>query len=276
MTSLKKLFKNHSLNTVCQSAKCPNIGECFSRGVATFLIAGDICTRNCSFCAIRKGQPLPLDTGEPARVAENIRNLGIRYAVITSVTRDDLPDGGAGHFFNTVKAIRRLNPKTRIEILVPDFGGKRESLETAISCKPDVLAHNIETVPRLYSEVRKGANYFHSLELLSWAKCNKMTTKSGLMLGLGETEDEIIAVMDDLSNIGCDILTFGQYLAPSKNHFSVKSCVSQKTFDKFKNIALKKGFKRCLSGTYVRSSYLAEEIFYPKARAEEMPGVYGV
>ena len=261
VSNLKNLLKKQSLNTVCESAKCPNIGECFHKGLATFLIAGYICTRNCAFCGVSKGIPQPLDKDEPRRVSDSIKELGLRYAVITSVTRDDLEDGSAGHFAETVRHIRQNCPKTLIELLVPDFRGNRTALDTAISAKPDVFAHNLETVPRLYPEVRKGADYRRSLELLSWAKCGGLTVKSGLMLGLGENEDEILEVMDDLISIGCDMLTLGQYMAPSKAHFGVKANISDRMFVRLKDIAVSKGFRHCASGRYVRSSYMAENSY---------------
>ncbi len=260
ITRLKNNFRKESLNTVCESAKCPNIGECFSRGIATFLIAGDICTRGCAFCGIGKGRALPLDNNEPKRVAENIKKRNIRYSVITSVTRDDLPDGGAAHFVETINEIRRVSYDTKIEVLIPDFLGKRKSVDKVISSLPDVFSHNLETIPRLYSNVRQGADYKRSLKVLSWAKEANLIAKSGIMLGLGETEYEVLMVMDDLLNAGCDIFTLGQYLQPTKAHYKVQSEIPEDTFKKLKETALKKGFKHCASGRYVRSSYLADEM----------------
>ncbi|MCX5781406.1 MAG: lipoyl synthase [Elusimicrobia bacterium] len=259
-TNLKKTFKKNKLHTVCESAKCPNISECFDRKVATFLILGDICTRFCSFCGIEKGKPFSLDKKEPKRIAENIQKLKISYAVITSVTRDDLKDGGAKHFVNTVSEVRKLCPETKIEILVPDFSGKKESFDIIFSCRPDILSHNVETVPRLYSKVRRGADYKRSLELLTAAGDSGLKTKSGIMLGLGEKEEEIFNVMDDLIKARCKILTLGQYLSPSKAHYDVYEYVSEESFNQLKEIALNKGFEYCASGPYVRSSYLAESM----------------
>jgi lipoic acid synthetase len=260
LTDLKIKFREADLNTVCESAKCPNIGECFGKKIATFLIAGNICTRGCTFCAIEKGNPKPVDAREPGRVASTIRNLGLRYAVITSVTRDDMSDGGARHFFDTVAEIRKLCPATKVEILVPDFRGNMEAAEVSFSSKPDVFSHNIETVPRLYETARRGADYKRSLQLLSWAKNKGLTTKSGIMLGLGEQPREIMAVFRDLRKAGCDLLTIGQYLAPSKKHHPVKDYIQPDKFDFYRKAALKLGFKHVMSGPYVRSSYLADQM----------------
>lgn len=260
VTEVAAKFRKVRLNTVCESAKCPNIGECFGKKIATFLIGGDVCTRGCSFCAIGKGAPLPLDPGEPERVAVTIKNLGLRYAVITSVTRDDLPDGGAAHFCETVKKIREISPGTKVEILVPDFNGNREAAEISFSSNPDVYSHNIETVASLYDSARKGADYKRSLQLLSWAKQKGLKTKSGMMLGLGEKESEVRRAMRDLVKTGCDILTLGQYLAPTKGHHPVVEYIQPDIFLVHKKMALKLGFKNCSSGPYVRSSYLAHQM----------------
>jgi lipoic acid synthetase len=255
---LQKKLKKASLNTVCENARCPNIGECFHRGVVTLLIGGDVCTRGCGFCAITKGTPQPLDAEEPVRVARMVKILNLKYAVITSVTRDDLFDGGADHYFKTVKTLRALSPQTIIEILVPDFLGRMESVQKAISSQPDVFSHNLETVPRLYKEARSGADYQRSLDLLKQAKQAGLTTKSGLMLGLGENDTEVLEVMSDLITVGCDILTLGQYLAPTKKHLPVQRYLSEQQFESFRQKAVKIGFRSCASAPYVRSSYLAD------------------
>lgn len=260
VTEVQTQLRKVKLHTVCESAKCPNIGECFSKKTATFLIAGDICTRACKFCAIVKGHPQPLDPEEPGRVAASVKDFGLKYAVITSVTRDDLPDGGAAHFFETVKSIRAACPGTKVEILVPDFNGDRISADISFSSHPDVFSHNLETVPRLYDKARKGANYKRSLELLHWAKLKGLLTKSGIMLGLGEKESEVVKVMKDLRKHGVDMLTLGQYLAPSKDHHPVQEYIQPNTFESLKKMAYKLGFKSCSSGPYVRSSYLADQM----------------
>lgn len=261
LSRVKGLLKERKLNTVCESALCPNIGECFCRGVATFLIAGKTCTRACSFCAVDKGKPLPLDPEEPSRIAEAVRSLGLTYVVVTSVTRDDLPDGGAAHFAGTTEAIRSIAPGASVEVLVPDFGGDPASAQKVFRARPDVFAHNLETVPSLYAAVRSTADYARSLALLHRAKQAGLTTKSGIMLGLGEKEKEVLAVMDDLRKTSCDILTLGQYLAPTKDHYPVREFIPDDAFEKYRRIALDKGFTRCASAPYVRSSYLADALF---------------
>jgi lipoyl synthase len=257
---LKKQLHRMGVNTVCESALCPNIGECFAKKTATFLICGNICTRGCSFCGVTKGSPAPLDAAEPERISKAIRCFGARYAVITSVSRDDLLDGGAGHFVNTLKAIRADNPAVRVEILVPDFCGEKKSAETVFSSQPDVFAHNIETVPSLYDKARHGADYNRSLLLLENAANSGLVTKSGLMLGLGETEPEIIRVMNDLISVRCKILTIGQYLAPSRTHYAVQRLLDDDEFIKLRETALNLGFSACASGSYVRSSYNAQDM----------------
>lgn len=256
---LNKLLKDLKLNTICQEALCPNISECFSKGVATFLIMGNVCTRGCNFCAVQKGSPQKLDPDEPKRVAEAIKRLGLKHVVITSVTRDDLADGGARAFIDNIEAIRELDGKVRIEVLVPDFKGRFESIREVIEAEPDIFAHNLETVPRFYKEARKGASYQRSLSILEIAKelNANMHTKSGLMLGLGEREEEILEVFSDLRKAKCDFLSLGQYLAPSHSHLKVKEYINLKKFDFYKEKALKLGFRYVASGPYVRSSYLA-------------------
>jgi len=258
----EKLLRSLSLHTVCESAHCPNIGECFGRGTATFLILGDVCTRNCGFCAVKKGQPLPLDPEEPLRVAQAAKTLGLRHVVITSVTRDDLPDGGAGHFARVVKAIRELLPSATVEILTPDFQGREEVLVVFREYPPDVFNHNVETVPRLYPQVRPKAHYRRSLFLLERFKAlfPSVLTKSGLMVGLGEDKEEVLEVLRDLRQAGCDIVTVGQYLRPSMKHLPVEEYIPPSWFSFYEEEAYKLGFKGVASGPFVRSSYLAERL----------------
>jgi lipoic acid synthetase len=258
---MKQALRSLRVETVCEQAMCPNIGECFSRKVATFLILGRNCTRSCSFCNIQKARPLPVDRAEPERVAQAVGQLGLKHVVITSVTRDDLVDGGAGIFAQTVKRIREKLPQVKIEILIPDFGFSPDALKTVAEAKPDIIAHNLETVPSLYKQVRQGADYLGSLNLLRMI--NKMSSgskiKSGLMLGLGESQDEVLSVMKDLRSVGCDFLSIGQYLSPSKQHYPVNSYIALEQFDCYKEKAKKLGFLHIESGPYVRSSYLAAE-----------------
>jgi lipoyl synthase len=260
LTEVEEMLKRLSLHTVCEEANCPNLMECFNRRTATFMILGDHCTRNCTFCNVAKGAPLPVDTGEPARVAGAVRELGLRHVVITSVTRDDLPDGGAGHFAETIREIRSVAPGVTIETLIPDFGGSLPALLTVAKAGPDVLNHNIETVPRLYPEVRPMAGYERSLELLRRVKENNssMHTKSGMMLGLGETREEVIQSMKDLREASCDFLTLGQYLALSKQHHPVVEYVHPDVFEEYRITGEKMGFRFVASAPLVRSSYLAE------------------
>ena len=245
------------LHTICESAMCPNQSECYGRGTATFLIMGNRCTRNCRFCNVTHGQPEHIDREEPRRVAQAIAYLGLRYAVITSVTRDDLEDGGAEHFARTIHAIRALNPGVKVEVLVPDFF---HAIDRVGDAAPEVINHNLETVPRLYEQVRPGAHYQRSLGLLEKVKRvgRNIRTKSGLMLGLGESREEVLAVMKDLRAVGCDMLTLGQYLAPSKRHIPVRTYVHPDSFGAYKRTAEGMGFSFVASGPFVRSSYLAE------------------
>lgn len=258
---VQKLLRTLALHTVCESARCPNIGECFRRGTATFLILGNVCTRSCRFCAVAKGTPGPPDPEEPERVAEAARQLNLKHVVVTSVTRDDLPDGGAGHFAATIVAIRRVLPQATVEVLVPDFQGKEEALNTVLAARPDVLNHNVETVPRLYPSVRPQANYKRSLWLLGRAKekAPDILTKSGLMVGLGETREEVEGVLKDLRSVQCDIVTIGQYLRPSVRHLPVASYIPPEEFEYYREYALRLGFLGVASGPFVRSSYRAEE-----------------
>jgi len=258
---VERLLRSLSLHTVCESARCPNLGECFRRGTATFLILGDTCTRSCRFCAVKKGIPLPPDPEEPRRVAEAARTLNLRHVVVTSVTRDDLPDGGAEHFAKTIQAIRECLPQATVEVLVPDFQGSAEALEVVLAACPDVLNHNVETVPRLYPLVRPQADYARSLELLRRTKVRYpgILVKSGLMVGLGETQKEVEAILWDLKEVGCDVVTIGQYLRPTAWHLPVAAYVPPEVFAYYREYALRLGFRGVASGPFVRSSYRAEE-----------------
>jgi lipoic acid synthetase len=264
MAEMKALLKQLSLNTICQSALCPNQGECFTQRTATFLIMGNICTRNCCFCNVRKGQVSPLDSSEPGKVAEAVQILKLRHAVITSVTRDDLPDGGAMHFAKTITAIIQVSQQATIEILIPDFRGSSDSLQMVVDAAPEVIGHNVETIPRLYNKVRPIADYQQSLSLLAAIKTmnRKIITKSGLMLGLGEERDEVIEVMQDLHGVHCDILTIGQYLPPSPRHVPLARYVNPGEFEEFQSIALEMGFSAVASGPFVRSSFNARELYH--------------
>jgi len=260
---VKELLANLNLNTVCQSAKCPNIFECFSKRTATFMLLGSTCTRNCAFCGVLPGKPQMPDPKEPANIAEASFRLGLMYIVLTSVTRDDLKDGGAVCFYNTLKQIKIIIPGAKVECLIPDFGGSRGSLELVLDAKPDVLNHNIETVKRNYGPIRKGADYYRSLGILKNAKkiMPGIIIKSGFMLGLGETGDEIKELILDLREAGCDILTIGQYLRPSGNNFKVSKYYTPQEFESIKNFADSQDFKYVVSGSYVRSSYHASAAY---------------
>jgi lipoic acid synthetase len=257
----EKLLRRHRLHTVCEEANCPNRFECFSKKTATFMILGKVCSRRCAFCNVQKGVPENPDTAEPAQVASAVRKLNLNHVVITSVTRDDLDDGGALHFFRVIRAVRELNPGVIVEVLVPDFQGMREALVTVSEAAPEIINHNIETVPRLYPLIRPSADYKRSLELLKSAKtiAPSVFTKSGMMVGLGETADEIIGSLRDLRNVACDMLTIGQYLAPSRNHFPVQEFIRPDRFEKYKDIALDLGFISVASEPFARSSFHAEE-----------------
>jgi len=262
---MEDLLDGLRLHTVCREAHCPNISECYGCGQATFLILGTVCTRLCSFCNVTKKEPLPPDRDEPGRVAEAVRLLGLRHVVITSPTRDDLPDGGARIFSETVRAIRMACPATAVELLIPDLGGVRSSLELVVSARPDVLGHNLETVPRLY-HIRAGADYRRSLAVLGTVRemDPSLRTKSGLMLGMGEEEGEVERVFTDLLESGCRYLSIGQYLAPSKRHYPVREYLQPETFERYREQSLTMGFLHVESGPYVRSSYHAE--LYGKGR----------
>ena len=258
---IKQILREHSLHTVCEEASCPNIGECFGKGTATFMIMGDICTRRCPFCDVGHGRPNPLDADEPLNLAKTIAALKLKYVVITSVDRDDLKDGGAQHFVDCIRAVREHSPATRIEILTPDFRGRVDrALEILVAAPPDVMNHNLETVPRLYKEARPGSDYLHSLKLLKEFKAlhPEVPTKSGLMLGLGERDEEILEVMRDMRAHDIDMLTLGQYLAPSGHHLKVLRYVEPATFKMFEEEAMKLGFSHAACGPMVRSSYHAD------------------
>jgi lipoic acid synthetase len=259
--NLKKLARGLGLHTVCESAQCPNIGECWNHKTATFMLLGDICTRRCGFCAVPKGRPEPIDWEEPRRVAEAVATLGLKHAVVTSVNRDDDNIGGARIFAETIREIRELTPDCRIEVLIPDFQGLEESLRIVLDAKPDVLNHNTETVPRLYRAVRSGARYERTLKLLEDAKkiSPGMVTKTGVMVGLGESSEELISVFRDLGTRGVDILTIGQYLRPSKDHLPIARFYEPQEFEYLRDQALRFGFRHVESGPLVRSSYHAHE-----------------
>jgi len=262
MQEMRDLLRSYSLHTVCEEAGCPNIGECFEQRTATFLILGDRCTRSCRFCAIKKEAPLPPDAKEPKNVARAVKKLELRYVVITSVTRDDLADGGAGQFAQIIKEIRKINGEgIKIEVLIPDFKGCFSSLERVVEERPDVLNHNLETVPRLYSKVRPQANYSRSLKLLEQSKelDPSIYTKSGLMVGLGESFEDVIGVMKDLRRVDCDILTIGQYLRPSEKHLEVKEFIPPEKFKEYEKIGQSLGFSYIASSPFVRSSYQARQ-----------------
>ncbi len=256
--NIKRMTRAKALHTVCESARCPNIAECWGRGVATFMILGDVCSRDCKFCAIAAGKPQKPNPSEPESVAESIRAMGVSHAVITSVTRDDLPDGGAVHWAETIKTIKKLNPNVTVEVLIPDFKGDKKLLDIVLEAEPDVLNHNVETVPRLYKTVRPQADYARSLEVLRYAASQGFRTKSGLMVGLGERKEEIFSVFDDLRMRGTKIATIGQYLSPSKKHLPVDRYVEPKEFAEYKKYGKKIGFEFVASAPLVRSSYQAE------------------
>ena len=272
MHDMEDLLNSLSLHTVCHEAQCPNIGECFSRKIATFMILGDRCTRNCRFCAVKKGEPALPDPEEPENVAKATAKLGLRYVVITSVTRDDLPDGGAGQFARTIDAVKkRCGGTTSVEVLIPDFSGSEASLKEVLSARPFVVNHNLETVPKLYPEVRPEANYQRSLQLLQRCKEKSPTTytKSGLMVGLGETTGEVVQVIRDLRSVGCDILTIGQYLRPSPEHLEIRAFIPPRIFARCREIAYSLGFLYVDSAPFVRSSYMAENWLHALAHSHK-------
>ncbi len=259
---VRTLLRAQALNTVCEEARCPNLGECFSRGTATFMILGDLCTRRCGYCSVATAKPLPPDPDEPARVAAAAARLGLRHVVVTAVARDDLRDGGASHFANTVREVRRALPRTRIEVLTPDFRGDRSALATVLEAEPDVFNHNVETVPRLFPQVRAQGSYRLSLDLLEAVKSQRpgQVTKSGLMVGLGETDEEIREILADLARVGVDIVTLGQYLRPTRDHVPVARYVTPAGFESLAAAARALGIPTVYSGVFVRSSFNAEEV----------------
>ncbi|SDE88179.1 lipoyl synthase [Sporomusa acidovorans] len=269
---MKALLDQGRLHTVCESADCPNIGECFSKQTCTFMILGNSCTRNCHFCAVPHGIPAAVDNSEPAMLAATAKHLGLRHVVITSVTRDDLADGGAGQFAAVVKAVRKNLPEAGIEVLIPDFQGSLAALQTVLQAGPDILNHNMETVPRLYSSVRPQASYVRSLEVISRARqaSREIVTKSGLMLGLGERIGEVVAVMSDLYQAGCQMLTLGQYLRPSPDHLPVAEYIRPAVFDRLRQKALSMGFLHVSAGPMVRSSYHADFSFSEMSKENGM------
>ena len=265
-TETKRIVDSHCLHTICSSGRCPNMGECWGKGTATFMIGGDICTRCCKFCNTQTGKPLPLDADEPTHVAESIALMKLSHAVITSVDRDDLPDLGAAHWARTIREIKRLNPETTVEVLIPDFQGKKDLIAQVIEACPEIISHNMETVKRITPLVRSAARYDTSLEVISQIADSGITAKSGIMAGLGETPEEVEELMDDLRRVGCRILTIGQYLQPSHKHYPVAEYVTPAQFASYKEIGLAKGFDQVESAPLVRSSYHAEKQirFYKK------------
>jgi lipoic acid synthetase len=259
LARLRALFRDATLHTVCEEARCPNLWECWNRGTATFMILGDVCTRSCGFCAVKTGRPSEVDGAEPQRVADAVAAMHLRHVVVTSVNRDELPDGGAGIFADTIRAIRRVKPGCTVEVLIPDFQGSEPALMTVLAAQPDILNHNTETVPRLYTTVRPQARYDRSLALLRRAKAAGAATKTGLMVGLGETADELLAVLTDLRGVGCDVLTVGQYLQPTREHLPVVRYYDPREFDDLRERARSLGFAHVEAGPLVRSSYHADE-----------------
>ena len=267
LASMRSLFDELSLHTICENALCPNLGDCFSNRTATFLLLGDICTRNCTFCAVKKGVPCPVDEKEPQHLAEAVEKLGLRHVVITSVTRDDLPDGGAAHFARTIARLQEKDKALTVEVLIPDFGGSLRSLKMVVDAHPDVINHNLETVPRLYPQVRPKADFQRSLRLLRQARelDSHIVTKSGLMVGLGETRDELLQAMEELRKVNCDLLTIGQYLQPSAHHHPVVRYVPPEEFVEYESLGKAMGFCDVASVPLVRSSFNAAQL-YEKAR----------
>lgn len=256
----KKIVDTHRLHTICSSGRCPNIGECWSRGTATFMIGGNICTRSCRFCNTASGRPLPLDADEPHHVAESVRLMGLWHAVITSVDRDDLPDLGAAHWAETIRQIKAVNPTVTMEVLIPDFMGRRELIQQVIDAAPNIISHNMETVRRITPAVRSVARYDRSLQVLEQVAQSGIRAKTGIMVGLGEAPAEVLETMDDLLAVGCSILTIGQYLQPSRRHYPVQEYVTPEQFAEYRRIGMEKGFAQVESGPLVRSSYHAEKL----------------
>ena len=258
-TETKRIVENHCLHTICSSGRCPNMGECWGKGTATFLIGGDICTRSCKFCNTQTGRPLPLDADEPTHVAESIALMKLSHAVVTSVDRDDLPDLGAGHWARTITEIKRINPDTTIEVLIPDFQGRMELVDKIIAANPEIISHNMETVRRISPLVRSAADYETSLQVIRRIAESGITAKSGIMVGLGETPSEVEELMDDLLATGCSILTIGQYLQPTRRHYPVEEYITPEQFAQYQQTGLEKGFEQVESAPLVRSSYHAEK-----------------
>jgi len=263
VTKMKSMLRMLNLHTVCEEASCPNIGECFGKKTATFMIMGDTCTRACPYCDVVHGKPKPLDMDEPINVAKAVRILNLKHVVITSVNRDDIVDGGASHFAKVIEKIKEEKPDCTVEVLIPDFLGKKESLKTVVKAKPDIINHNVETVPSLYPKVRHRGDYKRSLKIISWIKDmdDSIFSKSGIMVGLGEEKEEVFKVMEDLIKHNCDIFTVGQYLQPSKKHIPVKKYYTEEEFKEFEKTGYQMGFKEVYSGILVRSSYNAENVF---------------
>lgn len=258
-TETKHIVESHGLHTICTSGRCPNMGECWSRGTATFMIGGDICTRSCRFCNTLTGKPLPLDPKEPEKVAESIRLMGLRHAVVTSVDRDDLPDLGAQHWVETILTIKRMNPNTTIEVLIPDFQGRLDLVDQVVDANPEIISHNMETIRRITPLVRSAAKYETSLAVLRRIAQRGITAKTGIMVGLGETKDEVLELMDDVLETGASVLTIGQYLQPSRKNIPVAEYIHPDQFEKYRQMALDKGFKQVESAPLVRSSYHADK-----------------
>ena len=261
LSDMKEMLDSLNLHTVCESATCPNVGTCFSEGTATFMILGDFCTRNCGFCSVKHGTPLPVDPEEPLHIAQASKKLNLKHVVVTSVTRDDLPDGGAKQFADTIRQINQHLPDASTDVLIPDLKGSKENLKIVVEAKPDILAHNLETIPRLYKTARQQANYHMSLNILEWTKEIDSTiyTKSGLMLGLGETREEVLKTMGTLRRVKCDFLTIGQYLRPTSENIEVVEYIHPDVFDQYKEDGEKMGFRYVASAPFVRSSFHAEE-----------------
>lgn len=262
-SNVNQVIKQHGLHTICTSGRCPNQSECWSRGTATLMIGGDICTRSCKFCNTLSGRPLPLNPEEPQKVAESVRLMKLKHAVITSVDRDDLKDQGANHWAETIREVKKLNPNTTLEVLIPDFQGNEELIELVIVEKPDIISHNLETVSRLTPQIRTKAKYDTSLKVLKYIASRGIVAKTGIMLGLGETEDEVLELMDDALAHNCSVLTIGQYMQPSRKHIAVSEYIHPDKFEEYRKIALEKGFRQVESGPFVRSSYHAEKHVAP-------------
>ena len=257
--NVRRIVKEYNLNTICISGNCPNIGECWSAGTATFMILGNICTRSCKFCGVETGRPLSPDPGEPARIADSVKKMGVKHAVITSVDRDDLPDRGAGFWAQTIRTIREVNPEVTMETLIPDFDGKPEWVNRVIEVAPEVISHNLETVRRLTQHIRTKAHYDTSLSVIRQVAASGLVSKSGIMLGLGETEEEVMETMDDLLEAGCQVMTIGQYLQPTREHLAVNEWITPEQYQKYEETGLAKGFHFVESKPLVRSSYHAEK-----------------